>query len=110
MIKLVDWCHSEELEIRSLCDLELVKVTSLMMILRDFESWPSLHDKLLAAALKAVINNFQNQKKKQGVPGALAHILKGFRSGKANNIIYFHDDFKSGFGNRDMILSISGSA
>nr|GEY23531.1 synaptobrevin, WD40/YVTN repeat-like-containing domain protein [Tanacetum cinerariifolium] len=34
MIKLVDWCHSEELEIRSLCDLELVKVTSLMMILR----------------------------------------------------------------------------
>nr|GEY24440.1 synaptobrevin, WD40/YVTN repeat-like-containing domain protein [Tanacetum cinerariifolium] len=34
MIKLVDWCHSEELEIRSLCDLELVKVTSLMLILR----------------------------------------------------------------------------
>nr|GEX65707.1 hypothetical protein [Tanacetum cinerariifolium] len=33
--------------------------------IRDFESWPSLHDKLLAAALKAVLNNFQNQKKKQ---------------------------------------------
>ncbi|GJZ67134.1 synaptobrevin, WD40/YVTN repeat-like-containing domain protein [Tanacetum coccineum] len=53
---------------------------------RDLESWPSLHDKLLAAALEA------------GVPGALAHILKGFIYGKANNSIYFHDAFKSGFG------------
>ncbi|GJR40164.1 synaptobrevin, WD40/YVTN repeat-like-containing domain protein [Tanacetum coccineum] len=73
--------------------------------IRDLESLPSLHDKVLAAALEAVINSSQNQKKKQGIPGALAHILKGFRSGKANNGINFHEDFKSGFGNLDRIFS-----
>ncbi|GJU52113.1 hypothetical protein Tco_1221668 [Tanacetum coccineum] len=73
--------------------------------IRDLESLPSLHDKVLAAALEAAINSSQNQKKKQGVPGALAHILKGFRPGKANNDINFHEDFKSGFGNLDRIFS-----
>ncbi|GKA36098.1 hypothetical protein Tco_0722589 [Tanacetum coccineum] len=73
--------------------------------LMDLESLPSLHYKVLAAALEAVINSSQNQKKKHGIPGALAHILKGFRSGKANNGINFHEDFKLGFGNLDRIFS-----
>ncbi|XP_071716713.1 uncharacterized protein [Rutidosis leptorrhynchoides] len=135
--------ESGELEIRSLPDLEVVKVMSLMSILRwsfkanmqrtmsstengqismtngsevvflsvlnsgdDFrvqDSLPSLHDKVLAAALEAVIRSSHNQKKKQsGVPGALVNILKGFRPGKANN---FHEDFGSGFSNLDRIFS-----
>ncbi|GKA69682.1 hypothetical protein Tco_0775746 [Tanacetum coccineum] len=56
----------------------------------DLESLPSLHDKVLAAALEAAINSSQNQKKKPG---------------KENNDINFHDDFKSGFGNLDRIFS-----
>lgn len=40
----------------------------------------------------------------QGVPGALVNILKGFRTGKANNGINFHEDFKSGFSNLDRIF------
>ncbi|GKE35970.1 hypothetical protein Tco_1455292 [Tanacetum coccineum] len=32
--------------------------------LQNLESLPSLHDKVLAAVLEAVINNYQNQKKK----------------------------------------------
>ncbi|GJU52111.1 hypothetical protein Tco_1221666 [Tanacetum coccineum] len=57
---------------------------------KDLESLPSLHDKVLAAALEAAINSSQNQKKKPG---------------KENNDINFHDDFKSGFGNLDRIFS-----
>ncbi|KAI3805730.1 hypothetical protein L1987_21615 [Smallanthus sonchifolius] len=136
--------QSGELEIRSLPDLELVKVTSLMSILRwsykanmqrimcstengqiamingsevaflsllksdddlrVMESFPSLHDKVLAAAVEAVISSSHNQKKKQGIPGALVNILKGFR-GKTNNNNNFPEDFKLGFSNLDRIFS-----
>nr|XP_043637002.1 uncharacterized protein LOC122607984 isoform X2 [Erigeron canadensis] len=137
--------QSGELEIRSLPDLDLVKATSLMSVLRwsfkanmqrtmsstengniamingaelafisvlnsddefgNLESLPSLHDKVLAAALEAVISSSQSQKKKLGLPGALVNILKGFRSGKANNNISFHEDFASGFRNLERIFS-----
>ncbi|GJV89318.1 synaptobrevin, WD40/YVTN repeat-like-containing domain protein [Tanacetum coccineum] len=65
--------------------------------IRDSESLPSLHDKVLAATLEAVINSSQNQKKKQVEIRSV--------SGKANNGINFHEDFKSGFGNLDRIFS-----
>ncbi|KAM0027761.1 putative transcription factor WD40-like family [Helianthus debilis subsp. tardiflorus] len=134
-----------ELEIRSLPDLELVKVTSLMSILRwsykanmqrtmcaakngqiamingsevallsllksddDLrvtESFPSLHDKVLAAAVEAVISSSHNQKKKQGIPRALVNILKGFKGGKPNNNVNVSEDFKYGFSNLDGIFS-----
>ncbi|KAJ9545255.1 hypothetical protein OSB04_024962 [Centaurea solstitialis] len=137
--------QSGELEIRSLPDLELVKVTSLMSILRwsfkanmertmtstekgqivmingsevafisllneddDFrvrESLPSLHDKVLAAAVEAVISSSQKQKKKLGAPGALVNIVKGFRAGKQNNGINFPAYFESSFSNLDKIFS-----
>ncbi|GKB60663.1 ATP-dependent RNA helicase-like protein DB10 isoform X1 [Tanacetum coccineum] len=48
--------------------------------IRDLESWPSLHDKLLAAALEAVINNSQNQKKKQ-VETLCNYVLLATRGG-----------------------------
>ncbi|KAK9073076.1 hypothetical protein SSX86_007398 [Deinandra increscens subsp. villosa] len=137
--------QSGELEIRSLPDLELVKVTSLTSILRwsykanmqrtmcstengqiamingsevaflsltksddDLrvtETFPSLHDKVLAAAVEAVMSSSHNQKKKQGIPGALVNILKGFRGGKTKNNTNFPEDMKSGFSNLDRIFS-----
>ncbi|XP_024981859.1 uncharacterized protein LOC112518409 isoform X1 [Cynara cardunculus var. scolymus] len=137
--------QSGELEFRSLPDLESVKVTSLMSILRwsfkanmertmtstengqiamtngsevafisllnvddDFgvrESLPSLHDKVLAAAVEAVISSSQKQKKKLGAPGVLVNMVKGFRAGKSNNGINFPDYFGSSFSNLDKIFS-----
>nr|GEW15547.1 hypothetical protein [Tanacetum cinerariifolium] len=59
----------------------------------DSESWPSLHDKLLAAALKAVINNFQNQKKKQVETLAYVVTYKTKRGNwKENRQKLFDDD------------------
>ncbi|KAL8262357.1 hypothetical protein R6Q59_026406 [Mikania micrantha] len=135
--------ESGVLEIRSLPDLELVKVTSLMSILRwsykanmqrtmcstengqiamingsemaflsllksdddlrVMESFPSLHDKVLAAAVEAVISSSHNQKKKQGIPGAFVNIFKGFRGGKTNS--NFPEDFKQGFNHLDKLFS-----
>ncbi|CAI9259608.1 unnamed protein product [Lactuca saligna] len=137
--------QSGELEIRSLPDLEVVKVTSLMSILRwsfkanmertmsctetgqismingsevafisllnggdDFrvlESLPCLHDKVLAAAIEAVISSSQKQRKKQGTHGSIVNILKGFKGGKAKNGINFPADFLSSFSNLDKIFS-----
>ncbi|GJY50644.1 hypothetical protein Tco_0441491 [Tanacetum coccineum] len=42
----------------------LITERSYVVVLRDLESLPSLHDKVLAAALEAAINSSQNQKKK----------------------------------------------
>ncbi|KAL4557922.1 hypothetical protein LXL04_036116 [Taraxacum kok-saghyz] len=137
--------QSGELEIRSLPDLEVIKVTSLMSILRwsfkpnmvktisstdngqiamingsevafvsllnsgdnsrVLESLPSFHDKVLAAAIDAVITSSQKQRKKQGTPGAIVNILKGFKGGKAKNGINFPADFLSSFSKLDKIFS-----
>ncbi|XP_076890939.1 uncharacterized protein LOC143542176 [Bidens hawaiensis] len=137
--------QSGELEIRSLPDLELVKVASLMSTLRwsykanmqrtmcstengqiamingsevaflsllksddgrrVMESFPSLHDKVLAAAVEAVISSSQHQKRKQGIPVALVNILKGFKGGKTNSNVNFPEEYKLGSNNLDRIFS-----
>ncbi|XP_065853138.1 uncharacterized protein [Euphorbia lathyris] len=56
--------------------------------LRIPESFPSLHDKVLAAAADAAINFSSNQKKKQGAKlGILAGITKGFKTGKTEQTV-----------------------
>ncbi|GKA70093.1 hypothetical protein Tco_0776157 [Tanacetum coccineum] len=76
-LKVERWMEKlEEAEVKRRVSIKLViAITSLSVFLftyLDLESLPSLHGKVLAAALEAVINISQNQKKKQGVPGALA--------------------------------------
>lgn len=73
--------------------------------IRVLESLPCLHDKVLAAAIEAVISSSQKQRKKQGTHGSIVNILKGFKGGKAKNGINFPADFLSSFRNLDKIFS-----
>ncbi|XP_021620762.1 uncharacterized protein LOC110621044 isoform X2 [Manihot esculenta] len=133
------------IEIRSFPDLELVKESSLMSILRwnykasmekkmgsdngqitlangcelafvsllsgenGFripDSLPCLHDKVLAAAADAAISFSSNQKKKQGIkPGILAGIVKGFKSGKAEQTTDATPTPQSNFSHLENIFS-----
>ncbi|KAL4560799.1 hypothetical protein LXL04_032953 [Taraxacum kok-saghyz] len=60
-------------------------------------SLPSIHDKAFASAIEVVMSSSQKQRKKQGTPGDIVHILKGFKGGKAKNGTNFPADFLFSF-------------
>ncbi|KAG6507975.1 hypothetical protein ZIOFF_033330 [Zingiber officinale] len=67
---------------------------------RFSESLPCLHDKVLAAAAEAAINQFVDLKRKQTAsPGIISGLIRGLKGGKTEN------DIKS-----DRILSYSSTA
>ncbi|KAK4731093.1 hypothetical protein R3W88_024081 [Solanum pinnatisectum] len=73
---------------------------SLLASENDFripESFPSLHDEVLAAAADAAMK-FSTQKKKQGgAPNILGTLVKGFKAGKTNHNMDFSQMSKSNF-------------
>ncbi|PIN19877.1 Tomosyn [Handroanthus impetiginosus] len=61
------------------------------------ESLPNLHDEVLAAAANAAISVSSNSKRKQGTPGILGGIVKGFKGRKSNKSMHHDSSSRSNF-------------
>ncbi|CAK7343904.1 unnamed protein product [Dovyalis caffra] len=77
------------------CELAFISLFSVENCFRIPESFPCLHDKLLAAAAEAAFDFSSNQKKKQGTkPGILGGIVKGFKGGSQEVVELDIDDIE----------------
>ncbi|WCJ28042.1 transducin family protein / WD-40 repeat family protein [Euphorbia peplus] len=81
-------CDNRKITLANGSEMAFISVLADENCLRIPESFPSLHDKVLAAAADAAISFSANQKKKQGTKlGILAGITKGFKAGKTEQTV-----------------------
>ncbi|XP_050207178.1 uncharacterized protein LOC126656614 [Mercurialis annua] len=99
---------NEQMVLANGCELAFISLLSGESGLRIQESFPCLHDKVLAAAADAAISFSSSQKKKQGIkPGILGGFVKGFKSGKTEQDVDFTPTAQFNFSHLEAIFSKS---
>ncbi|EEF30276.1 nucleotide binding protein, putative [Ricinus communis] len=89
---------NEHIALANGCELAFISLLYDETGLRIPESFPCLHDDVLAAAADAAISFSSDQKKKQGTkPGILGGIVKGFKSEKIERTLDFTPTAQSNF-------------
>ncbi|XP_037491449.1 uncharacterized protein LOC105646578 isoform X2 [Jatropha curcas] len=99
---------NEQISLANGCELAFISLPSSENGLRVLDTFPCLHDKVLAAAADAAISMSSNQKKKQGTkPGILGGIVKGLKQGKIEQTTEITPTPQSNFSHLEGIFSKS---
>ncbi|CBI22805.3 hypothetical protein VitviT2T_011739 [Vitis vinifera] len=105
MDKTISSSHDGQIALANGCELAFISLLGGENGFRIPESFPCLHDKVLAAAADAAIGLSSNQKKKQGTaPGVLSGIVKGFKGGKVIHNVDLSASAKSNFAHLEDIF------
>ncbi|KAL6336520.1 hypothetical protein AAG906_022461 [Vitis piasezkii] len=105
MDKTISSSHDGQIALANGCELAFISLLAGENGFRIPESFPCLHDKVLAAAADAAIGLSSNQKKKQGTaPGVLSGIVKGFKGGKVIHNVDLSASAKSNFAHLEDIF------
>ncbi|KAB5520025.1 hypothetical protein DKX38_024344 [Salix brachista] len=88
-------CDNGQITLAHGCELAFISLFSGENFSRIPESFPCLHDKVLAAAADAAFNFSSNQKKQGIKPGILDGIVKGFKGRKVDHSVVINPSPKS---------------
>uniref|UniRef100_A0A6N2KRJ9 V-SNARE coiled-coil homology domain-containing protein n=1 Tax=Salix viminalis TaxID=40686 RepID=A0A6N2KRJ9_SALVM len=98
-------CDNGQITLAHGCELAFISLFSGENFSRIPESFPCLHDKVLAAAADAAFNFSSNQKKQGIKPGILDGIVKGFKGRKVDHSVVINPSPKSDFSHLEAAFS-----
>ncbi|KAJ6303499.1 hypothetical protein OIU77_017388 [Salix suchowensis] len=98
-------CDNGQITLAHGCELAFISLFCGENFSRIPESFPCLHDKVLAAAADAAFNFSSNQKKQGIKPGILGGIVKGFKGGKVDHSVVINPSPKSDFSHLEAAFS-----